>query len=114
MTVITWFVLADLGYAEMVNQNPNRTDPILETLENYEENFDPIAENATEKEKVAYIPLLNGYSSKMLQCLKNSSFSGEDLWIEFSSTFRDHLITYMIATGVVNWIDSLRSRGVHI
>ena len=50
----------------------------------------------------------------MLECFQKSSFTGEKLWIEFTSTFRPHSIRALSSSSMISWIDFLIKRGVYV
>lgn len=68
----------------MSSGNTPSSNPNTSIDDQYADDPDPIAADASEADKMAYVSLLNGYSNEMLQCFKNSTFSGEALWIEFT------------------------------
>ena len=57
---------------------------------------------------------MNNYAKEMLECFKRHKFTGEDLWIEFTNTFRVHSIKVLSATALTDWVEFLLERGVHV
>ena len=50
----------------------------------------------------------------MLLTLKETKWVGEDLWIDFTCTFRAVTINYMNPTQLIDWTDFLLSRNVYV
>ena len=75
---------------------------------------DPVSEIATVYEKRSYASTVDAYSKEMLDCFENSSFKGQDLWIEFKTTFREQTVKTLSSSSTIKWIDLLRKRGVNV
>ena len=61
-----------------------------------------------------YVQKVEEYSSEMLLTLKETKWEGEDLWIDFTCTFRAVTINYMKPTQLMEWTDFLLSRNVYV
>ncbi len=86
----------------------------MSTVEWLAEDPDPLHEGASEEEKKEYIKKVREYCKEMYEWFSKSEFTGEPLWIEVSHTFREHTIRNMTQTMILNWIQLLLMRGVHV
>eukprot|EP00171_Calliarthron_tuberculosum_P003458 IDg3458t1 len=54
------------------------------------------------------------YSNDMFGAFKKSNLRGEDLWFDFTSTFREHTIMNLSPRILKDWIELLRGGGVYV
>jgi hypothetical protein len=74
----------------------------------------PPGANATPVERGAYLAELLQYSDESLTAFKGSKMSGEDLWGEFTTTFRPEGIQNLNVPSVIAWRDLLIERNVYV
>lgn len=75
----------------------------------------PPPEGADRELVKAYEEDVRNYSTEMWECLMaNKALREEELWIDFTCTFRKASIKAMSSTQQVKWVDFLRSRGVKV
>lgn len=65
-------------------------------------------------EKERYSMGVESYANDMLKSLQETKLVREDLWLEFTSTFRKETIFAMKAAAVLNWIHFSRKNGVYV
>jgi len=57
---------------------------------------------------------VNEYAQVMLDTMKEHHTEGEDLWLDFTATFRAHSIRALTPKSLLDWIAFLVSRGVYV
>ena len=76
---------------------------------------DPPPVTATSDQKLEYSRAVNHYSKEILDHLREiTSLKGEELWIEYTCSFRKQTIKAMSSTQQIDWARFLRSRGVSV
>ena len=70
--------------------------------------------NASDADIKAYINSITAYSDEMLNCLAHHGFYGEELWIQFTCTFRSITINFLPNLQAVSWTKHLRANGVFV
>ena len=75
---------------------------------------DPPDADCSPEERERYSVAVENYANEMFNSLHETKLVGEDLWLEFSSTFRKETIFAMKATSVLNVIQFLRRSGVYV
>lgn len=78
------------------------------------EDPDPPSENATKEELQAYHHLTTEYCNEMIDSFEASDLKGENLWIEFTATFREHTVLQMTKTMLMRWVKLLVNGGVYV
>ena len=75
----------------------------------------PPKEDASLEEKRLYSQNVNAYARQMLNHFQSlDDLKGEELWIEYTCTFRKESIIALTSTLQLDWARLLRSRGVHV
>jgi len=75
---------------------------------------DVLAEGANNIQIREWNNEVNEYASEMLQTMKEHHTESEDLWLDFTSTFRPHSIRALTPKNLLDWIAFLVSRGVYV
>ena len=78
------------------------------------EDPEPLAQDSSQDEKKKYKEEVDKYCEDMYNWFKNCEFNEEPLWVEVCNTFCEHTIRAMSRTMVLNWIQLLMTRGVHV
>ncbi len=90
---------------------------------NFEEEFasqfsigdpDPVPEGSTSEEKLKYAEAVSSYAKDMLYAFQSSTLTGEDLWLDFTSTFRKHTIPHIPNRLLKDWVDVLTQGNVYV
>lgn len=76
--------------------------------------LDPLPASASDAQKKAHDVKLTNMGIKTLEVYKEIELTGEDLWIEFISTFRPHSIKAWDHGLVTKWTYFLRRGGVYV
>jgi len=74
----------------------------------------PLDAYSTAQERVAYMVEVERYSEEMLECLESTRYSGRELWIEFTCTFRACTIKALTKSQQAAWVRFLIGNGVHV
>ena len=75
---------------------------------------DPLPEEATSAQRREWTKTVKDYAAEMLNAYKETYLQGEEMWIEFTTTFREHTIEALPSRLHLEWIEFLRSRGVYV
>ena len=69
---------------------------------------------APAEEQKAYQEELKTYIDEMYECFTESSYKGEDLWTEFTISFRPSSISRFSRHQLMKWSEFMADRGVFI
>ena len=71
-------------------------------------------ENATEEEKKEYEMKIRLYCQEMLRSFLKCNMEGEQLWVEFCSSFRRHTLEYLDKDQSLLLVELLTEKGIFI
>lgn len=81
---------------------------------NYYDDPDQISDEGPKARQTAHIKLLRASSNEIYVVIKRTHVKREHLWEMFISSFRPHKIRSWTWRNLIEWVELLTSRGIHL